>query len=195
MRKIEFRKQITGCDCVPTSFINALVYLFDNREDIPNEIVQGIYLKTINDSDGTSGQEIENLCSWLSNYNKDRRKNRGFSVKAIYKDGKNVNFDKLRAHVKKDNSCALLSVKSEKNKWHYITILRYEKGYFYCFDPYYIQGHKDDKNGKELWRLGKFEDCNLKISIDFLKKRGDKYKYQSGKESDRECVLINRIGK
>jgi len=108
----EFRKQITGCDCVPTSFINALVYLFDKREDIPNEIVQGIYLKTINDSDGTSGQEVENLCHWLSNYNKNRCKNKDFSIKAICKDGEEVDFDKLKTHVRKKKRLRIIKCES-----------------------------------------------------------------------------------
>ena len=191
----DFRKQITGCDCVPTSFINALVYLFDKREDIPNEIVQGIYLKTINDSDGTSGQEIENLCHWLSNYNKNRCKNKVFSIKAICKNGEDVDFDKLKTHVRKTNACALLSVKADKNTRHSITIFHYEKGYFYCYDSYYVKGRKDDRKGKELWSLGTFEECNLRISIDYLKKIENKYKYQSGETDDRQCVLIKRIVK
>jgi len=195
MRKVEFRKQITKKDCVPTSFINAMIYLFGMQEGIPNEIVQGIYLKTINNSDGTSGQEIKNLCHWLSNYRNSRYKN--FSVKAIYKDGEDVDFDELKKYVKKANSCALLSVKADNKKdgaLHYITLIRYEDGYFYCFDPYYVQGRKEDKKGNELWSLGIFEECNLKISIDFLKRKGKKQKYQSEKD-EQECVLIERIDK
>lgn len=191
MRKIEFRKQITGADCVPTCFINALVYFFDRREDIPKEVIQGIYLKTLNDSKGTSGQEIKNLCYWLSSYsNKEYKK---FLVKAIYKEGEEVDFDKLKKHVRKTNSCALLSVYADASTWHYVALIRYEKGYFYGFDPYYVKGCKEDKKGNELWSLGKFEECNLKISIDFLKRDGDEQKYQSGKKGDRECVLIERI--
>ena len=193
MRKIEFRKQITKKDCVPTSFINAMIYLFGMQEGIPNEIVQGIYLKTINDSDGTSGQEVKNLCHWLSNYNSNRYKN--FSVKALYKEGEDVDFDELKKYVKKTNYCTLLSVNADESAWHYIALIRYEKGYFYCFDPYYVKGCKKDKKGNELWRLGKFKECNLKISIDFLKRDGDEQKYQSGKKGNRECVLIERINR
>ena len=189
MRKIEFRKQVTGYDCAPTCFINALVYLF-NRKEIPNEIVQGIYLKTIGDSKGTSDKEVELLCNWLSNYNK----NEGFAVKAVYKDGNDVDFDKLKKHVRKTNCCAIASVKSGKKSWHYIAIFRYEKGYFYCFDPFYENKHKEEKQGKELWSLETYDECNLRISIDFLKKAG-KERYQSGEKNSRVCVLIKRISK
>lgn len=194
MRKIEFRKQITKKDCVPTSFINAMIYLFGMQEGIPNEIVQGIYLRTINDSDGTSGQEVKNLCHWLSNYSNNRN---NFSVKAIYKEGDDVDFNKLKKYVKKENSCALLSIKGDNMKdgaLHYIALFRYEDRYFYCFDPLYVKGRKEDKKGNVLWSLGIFEECNLKISIDFFKRKGKKQKYQS-KKDEQECVLIERIDK
>ena len=193
MRKIEFRKQITGYDCVPTSFVNALVYLFNKREEIPNEVVQGIYLKTINDPKGTSGQEIANLCHWLSKY---RHKN--FSIKATYMEGEDVDFEKLKRFVNNKNSCALLSVKADNKKngeLHYIALFRYEKEFFYCFDPYYVQGCKKDRKGKELWSLDKYNECNLRILIGFLERGGNEQKYQCGKKEDRECVLIKRIDK
>ena len=77
---------------------------------------------------------------------------------------------------------------------HYIALFRYEDGYFYCFNPFYVKGRKEDKKGNVLWSLGSFEECNLKILIDFLKRKKKKQKYQS-KKDEQECVLIERIDK
>ena len=85
-----YREQITEHDCVPTSFINALIYLFE-RKEIPAEVVRRIYEYTLDvpKSGGTTGYAIEFLANWLSSYRKDN-----FALRTEIWSGSDVYFKK-----------------------------------------------------------------------------------------------------
>ncbi len=72
--KVPFRQQATEYDCVPTTFVNALTYLWD-RENIPPIVLQRIYLHCLDLFDshqrighGTSTHAVRLLGDWLDTY-------------------------------------------------------------------------------------------------------------------------------
>lgn len=87
--KSAFRQQASEFDCVPTTFINALCYLF-HRHEIPPGAVQRIYKECLDleAARGTSGRAINVLSKWLKGYNEKSYKK--FLVTASYLKGKQV---------------------------------------------------------------------------------------------------------
>ena len=75
MKKVPLRYQISEYDCVPTTFLNALSYIFD-RKEIPPEVIKMIMLYSLDSFDkngeagkgGTTGIAIRHLCEWLNYY-------------------------------------------------------------------------------------------------------------------------------
>lgn len=73
--KIPLRFQCTEYDCGTTSFINALLYLYD-RENIPIEFIKAIYKYTLDVEDkegiigkgGTSRNHAERLARFFVRY-------------------------------------------------------------------------------------------------------------------------------
>ncbi len=67
--------QSTEYDCVPTSLINAIRYLYE-REDIPPEVIQRIYLYSLDSFNskgeqgkkGTTFEAVTHICNWLNEY-------------------------------------------------------------------------------------------------------------------------------
>ena len=184
-----FREQITEHDCVPTSFINALIYLFE-REEIPAEVVRRIYEYTLDvpKSGGTTGYAIEFLANWLSSYRKDN-----FALRTEIWSGSDVYFKKENSFLskKKKKACGLLRVLWGGSCWHYITIFYEKDGWVYCFDPY--RGEKSTKNWEWLEPSNENEGCNLKVSRSFFNKKEVNGKFSTGECAGREFVLIERI--
>jgi len=183
--QFEFRPQIAGYDCAPTAFINALIYLF-KREEIPIDVVQGIYKITLNGGlyHGSSEKDIAKLSKWLKDY---RRKDWSFAVDIDRQVGRIANFDKI--DLEDENVCCILHVKIAGGYWHYITAF-YEKGdYIYCYDPYFEE-EKETRN----WRSKKMRNgCNLKVKREYLFAEKDSGVYRTGLSKNREFILIKRI--
>lgn len=173
-----FREQITGYDCVPTSFINALVYLY-KRVKIPTEVVREIYASTLDDNKGTSSGAVESLCNRLN-----RIHNEEFKIKCTLKKGREVNFDgPIKA-----NTCWLICVWSKEKEGHYVTAFHKKDGFLYCFDPYY----NDEEKNKNNWEIGSFDSgCNLKINLSHLNKTREEA-YCAGIKNERELVIITK---
>lgn len=185
MSQFEFRQQIAGYDCAPTAFINALIYLF-KREEIPIDVVQGIYVNTLNGGllHGSSGKDIAKLSKWLKDY---RRKNWDFAVDIDHQVGKKADF--CRIDLESDKVCCVLRVKIAGGYWHYITAFYEKGGYIYCYDPYF-EKEKETRN----WDLMKMRNgCNLRIKREYLFAEKDSRIYRTGVSKDREFILIKRI--
>lgn len=185
--QFEFRQQISGYDCAPTAFINALIYLF-KREEIPIDVVQGIYKNTLNGKLdwGSTSVDIKNVAEYLKKY-RCRKVGWNFAVDIDHQVGRKANFDKI--DLGDENACCILHVKIASGCWHYITAF-YEKGdYIYCYDPYFIK-EKETRN----WRLKKMRNgCNLRIKREYLFAEKDSRVYRTGVSKDREFILIKRI--
>ena len=184
--QFEFRQQIAGYDCAPTAFINALIYLF-KREEIPIDVVQGIYKNTLNGKIdfGSTPNDIKKVSEFLKDY-RCSEKGWNFAVDINHQVGKNADFSKI--DLESDKVCCVLRVKIARGYGHYITAFYEKDGYIYCYDPYL---EKDDE--RINWCLKKMKNgCNLKIKKDYLFAKKDKGMYRTGSEY-REFILIKRI--
>ncbi len=184
--QFEFRQQIAGYDCAPTAFINALIYLF-KREEIPIDVVQGIYINTLNGmiDFGSTSDDIKNVAEFLKGYCCCCKDGWNFAVDIDHQVGKKADFSRI--DLESDKTCCVLRVKIAGGYWHYITAF-YEKGdYIYCYDPYF---EKETRN----WCLKKMKNgCNLKVKREYLFAEKDSGVYRTGVSKDREFILIKRI--
>jgi hypothetical protein len=198
--KSPFRYQTTEYDCVPTTFTNAIQFLFD-REKIPPEIVQKIMqysLDTVNrhgetGKRGTTAIAVQMILQWLTESSKPNK----FSVTYEYHRGENV-------HLRQNNrivSClnrrgvALMSVcyDDKPSIYHYMLALQADEDYIYFFDPLYRKRGFIDK---ELIWLGKNREEGQTPNIKVTRQRLDlpyAVKYSFGTITERECCLLERI--
>jgi hypothetical protein len=199
--KTPFRYQATDYDCVPTSFINALQYLFE-REEIPPEVIQKVMqysLDTINKhgefgKGGTTGYAVEMILQWLRAYSKSN--NKKFSVSCEYCYGEDVHLrqnNKIVACLNR-GGVALMSVWNNERSGiaHYLLALKADEKSLYFFDPYF---RKKNFTDSALHWLGVSPDAQVpNLSVD--RRRLDdqqKKKYSLGIASERECCLIERV--
>jgi len=202
--KIPFRYQTTEYDCVPTTFINALQYLFDRRE-IPPQVIQKIMqysldTVTVNKKgeygkgSGTTGLAIEMILQWLSNHSKG-----SFAFKRC----EYVELEQV--HLRQNNkimSCinnggiALVSVWTGR-MYHYILALgldENDKNKILFFDPYYRMKRFTGEDSKHIEWLGNkgVQEANLRVSRDRLDSVNYE-RYSFGPVEERDCCLLERI--
>jgi hypothetical protein len=204
--KIPFRYQATNYDCVPTTFINALQYLFD-REDLPPAIIQKIMqysLDSVNKRGelgrGTTGLACQLILQWLESYKPKDFKN--FSVCHNYLEGENVHLRQNNNIVSCLNRGGVALVRLCNNKagsaFHYALALSADAENLYFFDPYFRVKNFKGEESKVIEWLGNEEGTDLKGQSPNLRIRrerldSEKYeKYSMGPISERECCLIER---
>ena len=191
--KTPFRQQISEYDCVPTTFLNALSYLFE-RSEIPPLVVQRIYLYSLDSmmsqrtmGHGTSGLAVQLLGNWLSGYKHGR-----FRLNTDYCTGRGVHLRQSNKISKCLNSkgVALLRVKHQHNSWHYVLGLSVSANWLYCYDPY-ARSTKSNKRGKyEFIAEQSVHAPNLRINCHWLDVLSNRSQYQLGTSSERECLLL-----
>jgi hypothetical protein len=204
--KSPFRYQISEGDCVPTTVLNALAYLFQ-RKEIPGLVVQRVYQYTLDSSAGRAGPSTRTtgaaccfLAGWLDSYT-DLQKARRFNVDAAHLTDADVRLGGkggIAAWVKQ-GGVAALSVNDRKPQSpgsnpvrHYILAFRIEAGWVYCFDPYPVTRRTGtDSTYERLAPLGE-HGANLRIRPSYLDVRSRQGKFQLGVITDRECILIRR---
>lgn len=194
--KTSFRLQASEFDCVPTTFLNAISYLFE-RNEIPPVVVQRIFLYCLDCfsnkkdfSHGTSGAAVRLLSEWLSEYSY-----KSFSLDAEVITGGKVHLGPGNKITQCINSggVTLFSVKHYGNHWHYILAISVEDGWLYFFDPY-PKSVRSKKSGKyEFIPAATGQQPNLRIKYDWLDTQSNKFPFQLGSRSMRECVLLKRI--
>lgn len=198
--KAAFREQATEYDCVPTSFINALCYLF-HRNEIPPGVIRKIYKDCLDleAARGTSGRAINRLARWLSGYyEKSYQK---FQVSSNYLRGKQVQLGDGSPVIQclSQEGVALLRVHSNNDSWHYILGFQKQGEWLYCFDP--LPRSKRFINNEALQFLepvGRHE-ANLRIRCDWIDRTfkaaptPEQRKYIFGTRYLRECLLLQRI--
>lgn len=183
----KYREQISGYDCVPTSFVNALIYLFE-RNEIPAEVVRRIYEYTLDvpKSGATTVYAIELLSNWLSSFKNDK-----FAVSIDVQKGTTVHFEKAPFFTQtKKSTCALIRVFMGVSTWHFITLFYEKDGWVYCFDP--CPGSKNSQNWKWIQPSELNDGCNLKIKKSHLNKLESDSKFKAGENENRVLVLIER---
>lgn len=206
--KIPFRYQATNYDCVPTTFINALQYLFE-REELPPEVIHKVMqysLDSINQRGelgrGTTGLACQLILQWVESYKPKDFKN--FLMTYRYMQGEEV-------HLKQNNnivSClnrggvALVRLCNDKAglEFHYVLAISADAEFLYFFDPYYRVKNFAGADAKAMEWLGeeykegfsKGQSPNLRIRRERLD--SEKYeKYSMSSFEERECCLIERI--
>jgi len=200
LMKVPFRQQVTGFDCVPTTFINALTYLFDCN-DIPPFVVRRIYKECLDmdASRGTSSRAIKDLGFWLNNYTE--RGFRKFNLKARYINGEDVHLGRNSRIIRciKSNGATIMNVYMGHNEWHCILGMRVEGRWLHCFDPYPRTRRYIKSDAVQFVETSRKHEPNLKIHFNWLEKDIEKEKHLNGRKfvfgsiDDRECLLLNRI--
>lgn len=194
--KTPFRWQASEYDCVPTTFVNALSFLFD-REEIPPVVVQRVYLYCLDSisarrefGHGTSGFATALLANWLGEF-----RHKTFKVDAEVLDGATVGFgggSKI-SECLNGGGVALLSVTHFGKHWHYILGMRVEDRWLYAFDPY-PKSVRANKAGCFEFLPGStgLHEPNLRIHYDWIDTSSDKSPFRLGVKSRRDCVLLRR---
>jgi len=199
--KIPLKYQSTDYDCVPTTFLNALNFLFE-RNEIPPEVIQRILLyslDTINKKgehgkDGTSGLSANFLIQWLDEYSNAGNKN--FRLECEYLSSDNDDDIHLGRNNKivrciNDKGVALCSVCIDEDISHYILCTKADQDFLYFFDPYYRHKQFSQKEKAFYEWIDDEWGYNLKVS----RSRLDSYKtekYSFGPKDQREVCLIKR---
>ena len=132
--------QISEYDCVPTTFVNAIAYLYD-RKSVPPLVVRYVYaysLDTVSRGGrlgrgGTSKYAIQLLGHWLNAYKTPR-----FSVNTEYLPPAAIEAGRRSRIVAAlgEGAVALCNVYLGHGEWHFLLVLRADRQWFYCFDPY-----------------------------------------------------------
>lgn len=193
--KTQFRQQVSEYDCVPTTFVNALSYLFE-RHEIPPIVVQRMYLYCFdslsarqNIGHGTSGLAVQLLGQWLGSY-----RHKGFRLEAAYYSGAAV-------HLRQGNPISrcltaggvgLLCVTHQGGTFHYILAISLSDGWLQCYDPYQRTSRSNRPNCYEYIQGGEPHSPNLRIACSWLNTKSNKGQFHLGSITERECLLLQR---
>lgn len=193
--KTPFRLQVSECDCVPTSFINALGYLFE-RKEIPPVVLQRVYLYCLDSfshsramGHGTTSHGSRILANWLMQY-KERR----FSVLTEVVERTSVSLAQNNALARCLNSggVAVMTVKHYGRWWHSILAISVRDRWIYAFDPYPRSPKSNREGCYEFLEPKSPHDPNLRIHYDWADTLSDKLPFRFGTLEHREWILINR---
>ena len=174
--------QITEYDCGTTCVLNAIKYLF-NREEIVPQMYKKILEETLDKSfnneigkGGTTNISLRKLCNEL--YVKG-----GKNVDIISKELSQDNVSIYNKELEKEivNGCvAILKVYQEVS--HYVLLTKLDESFAYIFDPYYLPINYYDNDdsveivkdrGFEYNRKVRKERLNSNTSLDFALLQGE----------------------
>ena len=191
---IPLQYQVSEYDCVPTSFINAVSYLFE-RNEIPPMVIRHIYMYSLDSvgrdarlgSAGTSKHAVRLLGSWLNSY-----KFKKFSVNTQFLEKEEVNFGKTNKLFTclEEEGVALCKIFLYGRQEHYLLMLKVEEGWVFCFDPYYRKTIRGLSKRVYVLKRGDIRSPNLKIRIEWIEKENDSVRFCLGPIKARESLLI-----
>jgi len=188
--KIPLRYQMTKVDCGPTTFTNAISYLFE-REEIPAEALKAIYQYTLDmygksgRASGTSRQATSHLSYWFNEFSSKHK----FKLKSEWFSGREVDINFLKKELT-DNSVIVLRVWSVYE--HYVLVTKIDDDYVYLFDSYYelAKTYKNDSNIKVISDEMYY---NRKVKTERLDSLDSSKVYAMGELEKRECIIMRRI--
>ena len=196
--KTPFRLQASNFDCVPTSFVNALVHLF-NRDEIPPLVLQRVYMLSLDcmfhnseHGEGTSDLAISFIAQWLTEFKSNKFKS--FRVEAEYLEGDRLHLGPGNKLVEclNSNGVGVVSVRHFNNEWHEITLLKSEDRWLYAFDPYPYSEEKNKPGCYEFISNSDPMKPNLRIHYDWIDVASDKFEFRFGTASSRGGVIMKR---
>ena len=197
MAKVPLQYQVSEYDCVPTTFINALAYLFDRRS-IPPLVIRHIYIYSLDSVSsggrigigGTSSHAIRLLGHWLGAY-----KTRKFSVSTEYLEGEQVHLQgdsKIISCLRDAKGVALCHIHLGGRDWHYILATELEKGWVHAFDPYWRQALRGLDGKVCVLKNTDGRSPNVAIKRDWLDSVSNQRRFCLGTRRNRECLLMWR---
>lgn len=195
--KVPFRLQASEYDCVPTTALNALSYLY-KREEIPPLAIQRIFMYCLdsvsprqNIGHGTSTYAVQLFGNWLNEF-----KCKKFQNMATYITGEDVhllNNNKITRTLNASGA-ALLRIKTAGTSWHYILALHIDDCWLYAFDPYPKSVRSNSRGNYEFLKQEKGQSPNIRIHRSWIDTLSNKSSYRFGTKNEREALLIERIG-
>ncbi len=187
--------QVSEYDCVPTTLINAVSYLFHRRE-IPPMVIRHIYLYCLDtvgrDSrfgiGGTSKYAVRLVGNWLSAY-----KMRNFSVITDFLENEAVRLEPggVIETCIEEGGVALCNILLTTRDEHYIMVMDMDGEWVYGFDPYRRQAVRGMKGNVKLLDSGDGRCPNVKIRKEWFRQEAVK-RFCLGPIAQRECLLIRR---
>ena len=189
--KILLKYQNTEYDCGPTSFINALAYLYD-REEIPVEQIKAIYKFTLdvkNDEGitgkgGTSRKNAKKLAEYFNEYGKNNNFN--ITTKTLSKD--EVNLEDMKSSIKRGG---VIVARCWHDVEHYVLITNLDEKDAYIFDPYYDEEEEYALDDAVTVFLDKHYHYNRIVPIKRLFNEKNEY-FSLLKKKDRAVILIEK---
>ncbi len=189
--KILLKYQNTEYDCGPTSFINALAYLYD-REEIPVELIKAIYKFTLdvkNDEGitgkgGTSRKNAKKLAEYFNEYGNNNNFN--ITTKTLSKD--EVNLEDMKSSIKRGG---VIVARCWQDVEHYVLITNMDEKDAYIFDPYYDEEKEYALDDAVTVILDKPYHYNRIVPIKRLFNEKNEY-FSLLKKKDRAVILIEK---
>jgi hypothetical protein len=198
--KVPFRQQATEYDCVPTSLINGLCYLF-SRKELPPFVIHRVYKDCLDyeAARGTTGRAIRDLGFWLNNYKEKRFHTFAVASKFICGGQVHLRRDSRIIRCLDAQGAVLMCVQTSQYERHCILAIRSEDEWLYCYDPYPRTKRYIDSEVVQFVEPECRHGPNLRIRSDWLEREldqavhADERKYVFGNTANRECLLLNRI--
>ncbi len=194
--KVPFRLQTSEHDCVPTTALNALSYLY-SRSEIPPLAVQRIFMYCLdsvsaqqNHGHGTTHYAVQLFGNWLNQF-----RTKQFRTSATFLSTEQVHLRKNNplARTLNRGGVAMLRVKGDgKHVWHYILALSFESDWLLAFDPYPRPRKKAPPDSYAFMADAKGQEPNLRIHREWLDTLSNKEPYHLGTQSEREALLLLR---
>lgn len=193
--RVPFRVQASNYDCVPTTILNALSYLFD-RSEIPPLAVQRVYLYCLDSvsgdrhfGHGTTEFAVRLLAEWFGNF-----KTKKFSSCWRYLSGDEVHLAQKNPIATALNTGGVvpLCVTDGGKGWHYILALQMDRDWLYAYDPYPRNARANKAKAYEYLVPENSNAPNVRISRAYMDTQTRKGRYRLGFYADREAVQIWR---
>lgn len=191
------REQLTGSDCFPTSVLNALGLLF-RREEIPPEVLQRVYLYTLDGVDRgqsrcrwTSSEAAYFLAEWLRDF-----RTRCFAVEVSYLEGPEV-------HLRPGNPIGrclsaggkvVADVLTRCGYAHSVTLLAMDARWIYLWDPFHRAVPRALRGGMIEALSGDGRGANFRIRRDHFARTSEE-PFSLGPRAERSCLLLKRAGR
>lgn len=188
--RIPLNYQRTEYDCGPTSFLNAINFLFA-REDIPPEILRYVMMYTLdsyNDKgeaykEGTSQMAMSFLAGWLKQYAKATK----FPIDCEYLGDEQVQISENSRIIEALQQGGVVVLRVYLGGWHYVTLTGLSVDRISFFDPYY---RKSPFNQPEI-ELITDQPCSANRNVGFETfNQTVKATYAMGSDEGRAAVVI-----
>jgi hypothetical protein len=192
--KTQLSYQVSEYDCGPTTLLNAIRYLFEREEILP-ELIKTISIYTLdsynNDGEtgknGTSCMAMMFISSWLNQFGKTKR----FPIYTEFLQDENVWLHQNSKIIEciQQGGAVILCVWLGSSK-HYVLLTAIDTDDVCLFDPYDWEEPIDNVTIKLV--KGYPKKMNRKVKMDIINGDNEGF-YELGSEQGREAMLLYNI--